>query len=220
MARIDRIRGPVLALGVTLLAGPGLAHPHIFIDGGFDLVFDAQGRLDRLRVTWIYDPLTSLFMLEDLGISADTADRMGAEDQKRLAAYQTEWEPGFEGDGYLWSKGARVGLSGPIDPTARVRDGKVEISFLRDVAAPFRPGPALEDTVIEAYDPSYYTAYAITATPGIEGKAGSCRTRVVPFEPDGPLAALQEKLQAIPVDGDPEGEPGALLADKVLVACD
>lgn len=99
----------------------------------------------------------------------------------------------------------------------------MEISFLRDVAVPFRPDPALDEadsTMLKAYDPSYYTAYAITSRPRIEGKAGACRSKVVPFQPDGPLAALQEKLQAIPVDGDPEGEPGALLADKVLLACD
>jgi hypothetical protein len=43
---------------------------------------------------------------------------------------------------------------------------------------------------------------------------------VVPFEPTRELLQLQLQLVEIPVDGDPDGEPGALFADRVRVACD
>ncbi len=205
-----------LALALGLSPGIARAHPHIYIDGGVDFVFDAGGRLTDLKVTWIYDALTSLFMLEDLGI--DAAAPLSAGDRARLAAYQTEWDAGYDGDGYLWDGPRRIGLSGPQAADADLLDGKVAITFRRSVAAPFRPGP---ETVVKVYDPSYFTAYAVTAPVRLEGGAAGCHAVVEPFAPGGPLIALQRSLSSLPADATPEdAEVGALFADKVHVTCD
>jgi ABC-type uncharacterized transport system substrate-binding protein len=214
------MRALAAALAVAAaLAGPeaARAHPHIFIDGGVDFVFDERGRLTDLRITWIYDPLTSLFMLEDLGIDAAGSAPLSAEDRARLAAYQTEWMEGFEGDSYLWDGELRIDLSGPLAADAALRDGRVAISFERALATPFRPG---RETVAKIYDPTYFTAYFVTETPRLEGRTAGCAARVEPFEPTGPLMALQRTLLGVGVDEAPPGEPGALFADKVHIACD
>lgn len=216
-------RRAALAVFCALAPTSAQAHPHVFIEGGVDLRFDASGRLDTLRVIWTYDALTSLFMLEDLGISAEAADTLSAADAARLAAYQTSWEPGYEGDSYLWNGASRVALSGPIDAEARIIEDQVEITFLRILDTPYRPAPGLdgpETTEVRIYDPVYYTRYTVTRTPLLTGNSHGCAARVVPFAPTGPLAALRDSLSDIPVDGDPEGEPGALLADHVRIACD
>lgn len=226
MRRSDRsIARRLAVLLLSLAPGAASAHPHIFIDGGLDFLFDAHGRIESLRVTWIYDPLSSLFMLEDLYISPDEAETLDPADSARLAEYQTRWDQGFEGDSYLWNGLTRVALSGPVEPAARVRDGRIEITFLRELEAPFRPGRETDasgasGTVVKVYDPTFYTKYSVTSAPRLEGAARDCRATVAPFEPTGPLAALQETLTAIPIDGDPDGEPGALFADRVTVACD
>jgi len=207
-----------LALALAVAPGSGRAHPHAFIDGGLDFVFDAEGRLAALRVTWIYDAFTSLIMLEDLGITAlDTAGMSPAE-RAELAAYQTTWDPSFEGDSTLTRDGERVGLSGPRAPEAGIVNGQVVIRFLRAVETPFRPGT---DTTAAAYDPSYFTAYAITEPPRLEGGAAGCAAQVEPFEPDGMLAALQVRLLSLPADAEPEDPRiGALFADRIHVTCD
>lgn len=207
-----------LALGLALAPGPARAHPHAFIDGGLDFVFDADGRLAALRVTWIYDPFTSLIMLEDLGIAAlDTAGMSPAE-RAELADYQTTWHPDFEGDSTLTRDGERVALSGPREPEAGIVDGQVVIRFLRMVETPFRPGT---DTIAMAYDPSYFTAYAITEPPRLEGADAGCAVRLEPFEPDGMLAAMQARLLSLPADAEPEDPRiGALFADRIHVTCD
>lgn len=210
------LRAASLAFALALAPDPAPAHPHVFIDGGVDFLFDANGLLGALRITWIYDPLTSLFMLEDLEI--DPATELDPDDRRRLAAYQTEWDQGFAGDSYLWEGDRRIALSGPVDASAEVRDGKVAIRFLRDVASPFRPGPA---TVAKVYDPTYFTAYFVTETPNLEGGATGCRARVAPYEPNGPLMSLQQSLLDIGVDETPEDpDVGALFADQVHVTCD
>ena len=194
------------------------AHPHVFIDGGVDFVMDTSGDLTALRITWIYDPLASLFLLEDVGIAGlDDGDLTPAL-RAELASIQTEWIEGYDGDSYLWHDGGRVALSGPVDATARIEDGRVVYSFLRDLATPLRPGA---DTIVKVYDPTYYTAYAVTLAPRIEGPPEACAAVVEPFEPTPMLARLQQSLAAIPPDGTPEdAEIGARFAEKVHIRCD
>lgn len=209
------------ALGALLIAGslaatPARAHPHVFIDGGVDFLFDGSGRLARLRVTWVYDPMTSLFILEDLGI--DTTRPLSPGDRVRVAAYHTAWEAGYDGDSYLRDGDRPVGLSGPREPDAALRDGRVTITFLRDLDAPYRPGL---DTRVEVYDPSYFTAYMITETPGIEGPHAGCRAEVEHFEPTTALAPLQQSLFDLSAEETPEqADVGALFAEKAHLACD
>lgn len=212
----------VAACGIAAsLPAPAAAHPHVFIDGGVGFVMDAEGHLAALRVTWIYDPLASLFLLEDLGIASMDDAALSPDRRAALAAHQTSWIPGFEGDSYLWHDGARVALSGPEDATARIEDGRVMFEFLRRVEAPLRPGA---DTTVKVYDPTYYTAYAVTEEARIEGFSEGCATTIEPFEPTPLLARLQESLAAIPADVDPlaleNPEIGEKFAEKVHIRCD
>lgn len=204
------------ALAALLAETPAVsAHPHIFIDGGVDLLFDGEGRLAVLEVTWVYDAMTSLVMLEDLGI--DAAAPLGPRDRGRLAAYQTEWQPGFAGDSYLLDGEDPVVLSGPIDADADIRDGRVVIRFARDVAVPFRPDP---EAVVEVYDPTYFTAYAVTDAPRLSGTAAGCRAEVDRFEPTAALQPLLDELSAVPIDAEPDRALGRLFADRIRVSCD
>lgn len=212
------LRLPSLLAALLALTPAGVAaHPHIFIEGGVDFLFDDSGRIDRLRVTWIYDPLNSLFMLEDLGIDADVELPLQPDDRARLAAYQTDWIEGFDGDSYLYHGDARIALSGPQEVEAELRDGQVVIAFVRAIETPLRPD---DTTVVEIYDPTYFTAYSVTATPRLEGASEGCRAEVIPFQPAPEIIALQRRLLTVPIDADPEGDPGALFAERVRITCD
>ena len=210
-----------LGLGLVLAAGlgarPAAAHPHVFIDTGVDFLFDDAGNLAQLRITWIYDPMISLFMQEDLGITPGRP--LTADERARLAAYDTEWEEGYAGDAYLWDGARAVGLSGPRAADADFRDdGRAVIRFLRDVATPYRPGA---DTRVEIYDLTYYMAYTITETPRLEGAPAGCAAEVAHFEPSKALAPLQRALSALSAEETPEQDDvGALFAERVRLACD
>jgi len=221
---VPRAGKRLLAAGLcALVAGlsapqTASAHPHVFIDGGVDFVMDASGDLTALRITWIYDPLASLFLLEDLGIFGLDDSDLTPELRAELAASQTSWTEGYDGDSYLWHDGDPVALSGPVDPTARIEDGRIVFTFQRETATPLRPG---SDTTVKIYDPTYYSAYAVTQAARIEGPAEGCAAEVEPFEPTPLLARLQESLAAIPADGMPEDtEIGARFAEKAHIRCD
>ena len=91
------------ALGLAL-ASPLGAHPHIYIDTDFDLVFDTDGKLAAVRIDWAYDDFYSLLMIEENGLDADGD---GTPEQARLDA--------FAGPGRRLGSG----LSGPFHPRRR-----------------------------------------------------------------------------------------------------
>ncbi len=87
------------ALGLAL-ASPLGAHPHIYIDTDFDLVFDTDGKLTAVRIDWAYDDFYSLLMIEENGLDADgdgtvTPEEMRSQLQAKLAEYDSD------GDGTL-----------------------------------------------------------------------------------------------------------------------
>jgi ABC-type uncharacterized transport system substrate-binding protein len=108
-------------------------------------------------------------------------------------------------------------LSGPREAAADFRAGRVVVTFVRELATPFRPE---DGTVAKVYDPTYFAAYAVTAEPRLEGRAEGCRAEVEPFRPNARLVALQRELSAVPIDEDPAQDLGALFAATVRVACD
>lgn len=205
----------LLALILAVAPNQAPAHPHVFIDGGVDFVFNDAGEVTGLRVTWIYDHLSSLVMLEDLAI--DGAAPLSPESRAALAAYQTEWHPDFEGDSYLYRDAARVPLSGPVAPDASVEGYRVTITFERRLEAPIPPGPELE---VRVYDPTYYTAYQITEAPALAAAPAGCGARVASYQPTASLAAMQQSLLSIPADADPAENIGALFAERVYLRCD
>ncbi len=207
--------GLALAAGLMAATSAG-AHPHIFIDGGVDFLFDGEGRLTQLRITWDYDPMTSLFMLEDLGI--DGSQPLSADDRARLAGYDTVWDEGYAGDTYLWDGDRAVGLSDPRAPEADIRDGRVLLTFLRDVEPPFRPSA---DARVEMYDPEYYYAYTLVGAPRLESAPATCHAALEPFRPTAKLTSLQRALSTIPADQTPDqAGVGSLFTDKVRLGCE
>lgn len=70
--RYSRDMKPILALILSsLAAAPLAAHPHIFIDTGFELILDEAGHMTHVRVSWQYDDFYSLLITEDMALDTD-----------------------------------------------------------------------------------------------------------------------------------------------------
>jgi ABC-type uncharacterized transport system substrate-binding protein len=192
------------------------AHPHMFIDTGVDFLFDGDGRLAHLRITWLYDHFSTLLLLEDLDVAPGPDGTLDPEAAALVAFDQSQWIEGYDGDATLRHAGRRVGLSRPIEPQADYRDGQVEVRFLRALDEPIRPG---DDTLVMAYDPTYYVAYILSFESTLEHAPPGCEVRVEEVEPTGPLAALQRSLFELPPDEDPDEPVGHLFADRIYVSC-
>ena len=210
----------VMIMSGMMAAGQAAAHPHMFIDAGVTVVFDAAGRATGVRIEWRYDEFFSLSYLTDEGYDADFDGVLTAGEESRLTGFDTRWEPGHRGDSYALLGTETVALSGPSEPTARVEGGRIVTSHFRSFAAPVAVGDA--PLVVQVYDPSFYTAYSIAGDPVLTDAPADCLAQV--YRPDREAAdeILLAELAKLPPDMDAEAQfpaVGALFAEEVRVTC-
>ena len=76
---------------LTSFAAPAMAHPHVSIDTGLEVIFDDQGLATGLHITWSYDEYISLLIAEDHGIDPDGDGNAMAEEDKALLGFDMNW---------------------------------------------------------------------------------------------------------------------------------
>lgn len=203
-------------LTLALLALPlrAEAHPHVFVDATGGFRFDAQQRLTGLRITWQYDAFTTLVLYDQLNLDQDGDGALDDSDMAAIVRGETEWEPGYEGDTFLWIGGEKQALSRPQNASARMVGDGVEVSF--DLALPAPVDPAGLRASLRLYDPLYYYAYSV-----VGAASDRCRATVIPFVADDQARALQDQLSALSQEQIPDDpQIGARFADEVVLQCD
>ncbi|MEM7317857.1 MAG: DUF1007 family protein [Pseudomonadota bacterium] len=196
------------------------AHPHVFIETGFELIFDDQSRLTHVRVTWAYDEFYSLLVLEELQLDADGDGELTGPEQVALSGFDANWIEGYNGDFEARLGENLLDLSGPKDPTATIEDGKIVSTHLRSFARPV--SLAGESLSAKAYDETYYTAYDLTRPVSITGPVSCMIDRLDP-DIDAQLAEMQALLLRLDADADLEENDipliGAEFATEIRVSC-
>jgi ABC-type uncharacterized transport system substrate-binding protein len=172
-----------LVLALLALPLPALGHPHVFVDATVEVMFDAQNRATALRIGWTYDDLFSLMIIEDRGLDPDYDTVLTDAEVAQLSGFDMQWEAGYPGDTYALMAGQPLVLSQPKDFTATSAGGKITSMHTRSFDAPLVIGS--DPLVIEVYDPTYYTSYAIVGQPVLTGATG-CSAQV--FAPDAAVA--------------------------------
>lgn len=175
-----------LLTGTVLGPIPVAAHPHEFVDTGITFHFDDADLLGAVSVVWLYDDLTSLLILEDLGMVSDGDGRLTNDETVRLVQMAGSWPTDFDGNLVLMHEGQSVSLSGPLEATAGLRDGRLYITHPRALTQ--RLDFLSDEITLQAYDPSYYTFYDLRGEPGIVGRQG-CKVSI-----EAPDIALAQKL--------------------------
>lgn len=182
------VTGAALALAACLAAPVAQAHPHEFVEARLTFRFDAAGVLERVGVEWRYDAFTSMLILSDLGLNP-AAETLSPEEEAQLSGFDTNWQPGYDGDLWPYFDGRPVPLGPPEEARARLEDGEIVSQHWRAVEGVV--DPAAGELVVRVYDPEFYVAYTIGHDSRVEGRV-DCRLRI--FAPD--LGAAEERLQA------------------------
>ena len=205
-----------LALLAALLPLPAAAHPHVFIGTGLTLVLDDENRVSAIRVTWSYDELYSLLVLEERGLDPDYDGVLTPEELAALNGFDMAWIEGFPGDTYAFSGSTPLALGPPTDFVTAIEEGRIVTTHTRRVEA----APAAAVTV-KAYDPTFYTAYEISRGVSVEGGDG-CAAEVVPADLDAAYTMLEELLygpRSAEWNEDTFPEVGEAFADEVRLTC-
>lgn len=202
----------LMVVGLALRAG---AHPHIFVDTGLRVVVDDKGVFQGVEVTWAYDDFYSLLLLADLGLDPDGDGELTDTELRQLDGVDLQWVPGFEGDTYVTrANGNTVSLGKPQSRGVSVSNGRITTVHFR----PARRQQSANALIVKAYDPTFYTAYALTGAVPI---TGPCTTNVLPADLDAAYTLAEEMLYAMPASDaiDAFPEVGEAFADTVIVTC-
>ena len=197
---------------------PAFSHPHVFIDTGVELILNSDGQVDAVRITWFYDELYTLSIIEDRGFDPDFDGVLDSAEKAALSGFDMEWDEGFAGDTYVLAGETPLGLSGPSGWTADYVAGKLVSTHLRRLKTPVSPADA--PVIVQSYDPGFYVSYRIVGTPKVTG-GQDCTAEI--FQPD--LAAADKALEAALEEyygSDLEGEfpaIGAAYSDEVRLTC-
>lgn len=194
------------------------AHPHVFIDGGVDFVFQEDGQLGSIIVTWRYDAFETLFVLSDLGIVPAAGSDFTSEERAEVEARLGDFPSDFDGSAHLSINQQLVPLDWPMDLTARMVGDRLEVSFTRDLSAPV----SVTDNrlVVQFYERTYFFAFSLTDSPEFVGDGGRCSGQLDPFVESNETEGLSDLLSQLSREETPQDtNVGARFADTLEVTC-
>lgn len=205
----------ITALFLAALSAPAVqAHPHVFVDTSLALRIDATGQLLGVEVTWSYDDYYSFLILTDLALDEDADGELTAPELAELSGFDLQFNTEFKGDTYVTYDDIELPLGSPEHLETSVSLGRITTRHFRPLA---HPAPA-DGLLIEAYDPTYYTAYTVdmrVATPA------PCLAHVTPPNLDQAYTLVEETLYAMSAREAEENFPriGRSFADKIHITC-
>ena len=204
-------------LASLALSGPAFAHPHVFIDTTLDLHLTAEGQITAVTITWTYDELFTLLVLEERGLDPDGDGLLTDDETASLSGFDMDWQADFPGDTYVFSGSSPMALSPPQDWSATVDGGRVTSRHTRHLAVPL--GQETAPIIVKSYDPEFYTAYRIIEVT-VDGANPVCSAQIVPFNPKVAEDVLNTALNGFVETPDtPYPLVGEYFADRVEVSC-
>lgn len=205
--------------GLAGLPTMASTHPHVFIDATVEVIFDAEGRAEALRIGWTYDEFFSMLIIEDRNLDPDYDTVLTPAAEAQLAGFDMQWDADFPGDTYALMDGKALALSRPEGFSASYGDGKITSTHLRRFDVPVVVADV--PLTVQVYDPGFYTAYAIVGKTTLTGR-DDCTAQV--FEPNRDAAdqALLAALAEVSADVDIEmtyPAIGAAYAEESRITC-
>lgn len=201
---------PVLISAILCLPSLAQAHPHIFVDTSLRIMTDEQGLAIGVEVTWVYDELYSLLILEDMGLDSDYDGILSPRELDQLHRFDMNWDPGFAGDLYATADSGPLTLMAPEPVETLFENAKIVTRHFR----PFtQPQPAV---VLRAYDPTFYTAYDLTG--GVQAPQG-CTVHLQTADLDAAYDKVAKLMAQSDYADDDYPAVGDAFADTVTVTC-
>ena len=200
---------------VALSAQPSMAHPHVFIDMKTAFRFDDEGRLEALRITWIFDEFYSAYAVD----GAPKAN--GAYDEKYLALLAeenlknlAEWNYFAE----VTSGGLPVETGEALDglSTWNEETGRLSLTFTLPLKMP-QATSAGTTVDVRIFDPSYYITIDYVSDEPVSlsgGQHQGCSVAIAVPEVEQVWTSLPESAFT-----NPDSRLGANFASTATLNC-
>ncbi|MDO9024494.1 DUF1007 family protein [Zwartia sp.] len=178
----------LLMLAQCIFSPLAWAHPHIWIDGNVELVFDRQGQAVGVRQSWLFDELFSTYALQ--GMPRDKAGQVPAQELEKITG---EWMKALgEPDSHFFTKmslgGKALSYGAPqqAQTTWDPKTSQLVLSFALPFEQPVNVGA--KGFEVDIQDPSYFVAFnykGLKSFKGVDAPSG-CKFNYMPPRPLDP----------------------------------
>lgn len=214
-----RCATPLAALSALVLSavccGPASAHPHVWIVGSTEVLFDGQGRIAALRQHWTFDEMYSAFATEGVG-------EKGVPPTRAMLAPLAKTNVDSLAE-FGWFTAAREGSRKLAfdTPTEYWLDADDKRNVTLHFTLPLKtPVEAKKPFTFQTSDPTFFVSFSTDKNKAatLVGAPPGCSVNAV--EPAPLLAADQTKLDQAAADNfSPGADLSLKLATRVFVAC-
>jgi ABC-type uncharacterized transport system substrate-binding protein len=208
----------VFALSIAAalaLAGPALAHPHVWVTAKAEIVYGPDGKVTGVRHSWTFDPAYSSFVTQ--GLDKNNDGKLTPDELQDLAKVNTESLADFGYFTHLKANGAKQAFAEPREPLMAFENGAATLTFHLPLK---KPAPS-KMIALEVYDPAFFVAFgvaegqdAVTLANAPQGCATTV-SRPKPLDPNQQQRLSEAFFEALTAASD----YGSDQAGKVIVAC-
>lgn len=144
----------IAAVAAVLVVSPAAAHPHVFVDGQAEILFDDQQRLTGVHNIWQFDAAFSEYAVQ--GLDTDSDGELSKAELKPLAEINVSSLEEYEFFSYLTIGSDRAALSPPKDYWLEFENGRLTLFF----TLPLEEPRVVDDyAMLEVFDREYFVEF-------------------------------------------------------------
>lgn len=220
LARGPWLAAAAIAMGATVASGPAAAHPHVFVESSTSIVFDDDGRIDRVRHAWRFDPFYSTFAIQ--GFDTDANGLLSREELAPLSEENTRSLKAFDFFSFLYEDEAERAFGEVTEDWLEYDPESRQLTLYFELALAEPADPYGHKVVLDVFDPEYFVAFSMyEALPfSLVDAPADCRLEMEKAGDLDPLTATM--LAAIPPDQSIPEEYRSLtrtLSNTAIVSC-
>ena len=209
-----------LAIGALAAPTPAMAHPHVWIQMQSGVVFNEQGQVSAVKVTWTFDDSYTQMALD--GLDKNANGTYEPEELEPLTRENLESLKDYDFFTHVRFDGKAQALGAPTDPGQTYSDGKLRLHFQLPLATPL--DPTRGEFVLKVYDPEFYISfeYAGADPLSVSGNMpAACKPMLKPLPTDAEIDQTRAMLSTKGPDWKPDEEEdfGALFAQPATIQC-
>ena len=201
-------------------ATPAQAHPHAWIKMQSDIVFNDQGLISAVNVSWTFDDAYAKVALDGLDKNGD-----GVYDPSELEPLTRENLDSLKDYNYFTYvryDGKPQAIGTPVDAGQIYSENKLQLHFQVPLVTPL--DPTRGEFVLKTYDPEFYIAFDYDKDEPVSvigNMPKTCQLVVKPVPTDAQLDQTRAMLATKGTDWKPPEDEdfGSLFAQPVTIAC-